>query len=57
MRSTALARQQKSAVPTFYYVVFGIVEPLFAFVSLLEAISDPEKVCLYVGQGCSLDVS
>lgn len=34
-----------SAVPAFYYIVFGIVEPLITFASLLEGIFDPWKVC------------
>jgi len=45
MPSTAThAHSRKSAVPTFYYVVFGIVEPLITFASLLEGIFDPGKV-------------
>src|SRR5882757_10906571 len=37
---------RRSAVPTFYYVVFGIIEPLITFASLLEGIFDPETVCI-----------
>jgi len=33
-----------SAVPTFYYIAFGIIEPLITFASLLEGILDPWKV-------------
>jgi len=40
-----LSHSQKSAVPTFYYIVFGIVEPLITLVSFLEGIFDPGKVC------------
>jgi len=36
----------KSAVPAVYYVIFGIIEPLITFSSLLEAILSPEKVCV-----------
>lgn len=39
-------RSRKSAVPTFYYVVFGIIEPLVTLASLLEGIFDPWKVCI-----------
>jgi len=36
----------KSAVPTVYYIIFGVIEPLITFSSLLEAIFDSEKVCV-----------
>lgn len=36
----------KSAIPTVYYVAFGIIEPLVAFLGFLEGISDPNKVCV-----------
>jgi len=39
----------KSAVPTVYYVIFGVIEPLITFSSLLEAILAPEKVCVHIG--------
>jgi hypothetical protein len=50
MPSTKLPRPHKSAVSTFYYVVFGVIEPLLTLASLLEAVLDPEKVRMYVGQ-------
>ena len=37
----------KSAVPTIYYIIFGVIEPLITFSSLLEAIISPEKVCTH----------
>jgi len=45
MPSSKLSHSQKSAVPTFYYIVFGIIEPLITFASFLEGIFDPVKVC------------
>ncbi|KAF9780145.1 hypothetical protein BJ322DRAFT_1221113 [Thelephora terrestris] len=44
MPSTKLPRPHKSAVSTFYYVVFGVIEPLLTLASLLEAVLDPEKL-------------
>jgi len=46
MPSTTLAHLQMSAVPAFYYILFGVIEPLLTFVSLVEAIIDPGKVCV-----------
>jgi hypothetical protein len=34
-----------SALPTLYYVLFGVIEPLITFASLLEGIFDPKQVC------------
>lgn len=42
----------KSAVPTVYYVIFGVIEPLITFSSLLEAILAPQKVCGHISWGC-----
>jgi hypothetical protein len=39
-----MAQSPTSAIPTFYYIVFGIIEPLITFASLLEGILDPGKV-------------
>lgn len=44
MPSTS-TRSQKSAIPTFYYVVFGIIEPLITFASLLKGTFCSGKVC------------
>ncbi|KAF9652199.1 hypothetical protein BDM02DRAFT_3183918 [Thelephora ganbajun] len=48
-----LIQPQKSAVPTFYYIVFGIIEPLITFASLLEGIFDPRKVIVRHGRWSS----
>lgn len=34
-----------SAIPTFYYVLFGIYEPLLTVTGFLGAVVDPKKVC------------
>lgn len=34
-----------SAIPTFYYVLFGIYEPILTVTGFLGAIADPKKVC------------
>lgn len=44
MPTATPTRSSISAVPAFYYFSFGIIEPLIAFASLLEGISDPWKV-------------
>ena len=46
MPSTALTQLPMSAVPAFYYIVFGVIEPLLMFAILVEAIIDPGKVCM-----------
>jgi len=33
----------KSAIPTFYYAVFGIYEPILTVVGFVGALSDPKK--------------
>ena len=35
-----------SAIPTFYYVLFGIYEPLLTLTGFLGALADPKKVTL-----------
>jgi hypothetical protein len=44
MPSKTMAQSPTSAIPTFYYIVFGIIEPLITFASLLGGILDPGKV-------------
>jgi len=50
MPSTSTNRP-KSAIPTVYYVIFGVIEPLITFSSLIEAILAPEKVCVHFNWG------
>lgn len=35
-----------SAIPKFYYLLFGVYEPLVTVTGFLGAIADPKKVCL-----------
>lgn len=42
---SASTDSQRSAVPTVYYVIFAILEPLIILLSLLGGILDPGKVC------------
>lgn len=52
---SAQTRSRKSAVPTFYYVVFGVIEPLITLASLLQGMFDPWKVCLYIDRGSDVN--
>lgn len=35
---------RRSAIPTFYYAVFGVYEPILTWMGLLGTLFDPEKV-------------
>lgn len=40
------ANSCKSAVPTVYYVIFAIYEPLLCIIGMVGAFFDPVKVCI-----------